>query len=86
MVNYKLGKKQWQTDVVDMSCLKRYNDGHTFLLTVIDVFTKKAWFNPFKNKSASSFTAAFRRLLRNNDGPEKMQFLNRSLQIVLKEK
>ena len=83
---------QWQADLVDMSRLKRYNDGHTFILTVIDVFSKKAWSVPLKNKSASSLTAAFRRLLRNNDGPQKMQtdkgkeFLNRQLQDFLKEK
>ena len=83
---------QWQADLVDMSRLKRYNDGHTFILTVIDVLSKKAWSVPLKNKSASSLTAAFRRLLRNNDGPQKMQtdkgkeFLNRQLQDVLKEK
>jgi len=60
-------------DLVDMSRLKRYNDGHTFILTVIDVFSKKAWYVPLKNNSASSLTAAFRRLLRNNDGLQKMQ-------------
>ena len=83
---------QWQADLVDMSRLKRYNDDHTFLLTVIDVFSKKAWSIPLKNKSASSFTAAFRRLLRNNDGPQTMQtdkgkqFLNRQLQDFYKQK
>ena len=83
---------QWQADLVDMSRLKRYNDDHTFLLTVIDVFSKKAWSIALKNKSASSLTAAFRRLLRNNDGPQTMQtdkgkeFLNRQLQDFLKQK
>ena len=82
---------QWQADLVDMSRLKRYNDEHTFILTVIDVFSKKAWSVPLKNKSASSLTAAFRHLLRNNDGPQKMQtdkgkeFLNRQLQDFFKE-
>ena len=83
---------QWQADLVDMSRLKRYNDDHTFLLTVIDVFSKKAWSIPLKNKSASSLTAAFRRLLKNNDGPQTMQtdkgkeFLNRQLQDFYKQK
>ena len=39
---------QWQADLVDMSRLKRYNDDHTFLLTVIDVISKKAWSIPLK--------------------------------------
>ena len=83
---------QWQADLVDRSRLKRYNDDHTFLLTVIDVFSKKAWSIPLKNKPASSLTAAFRRLLKNNDGPQTMQtnkgkeFLNRQLQEFYKQK
>jgi len=83
---------QWQADLVDMSRLKRYNDDHTFLLTVIDVISKKAWPIPLKNKSASSLTAAFRRLLKNNDRPQTMQtdkgkeFLNRQLQDFYKQK
>ena len=80
---------QWQADLVDMSRLKRYNDDHIFLLTVIDVFSKTI---PLKIKSASLLTAAFRRLLRNNDGPQTMhtdkgnEFLNRQLQDFYKQK
>ena len=32
--------QQWQADLVDMSRLKAANDGTTFLLTVIDVFSE----------------------------------------------
>ena len=35
--------QQWQADLVDVSNLKKHNDGTTFLLTVIDVFSKHAW-------------------------------------------
>ena len=31
--------QQWQADLVDMSRLKKVNDGTTFILTVIDVFS-----------------------------------------------
>ena len=34
--------QQWQADLVDMSQLKKVNDGTTFILTVIDVFSKLA--------------------------------------------
>ena len=34
--------QQWQADLVDMSKFKRVNNGMTFLLTVIDVFSKVA--------------------------------------------
>ena len=40
--------QQWQADLVDMSKLKKDNEGMTFLLTVIDVFSKVAWCVPMK--------------------------------------
>ena len=48
-----------------MSRLKKVNDGTTFILTVIDVFSKLAWCVPLKNKSAASLVAAFTQLLSN---------------------
>ena len=73
-----------------MSRLKKSNDGTTFLLTVIDVFSKRAWCIPLKNKSAASLVAAFTQLLRERQ-PITLQtdkgseFLNRSLQKLLKQ-
>ena len=70
--------------------LKKVNDGITFILTVIDVFSKLAWCVPLKNKSAATLVAAFRQLL-GNGAPNTWQtdkgteFLNRPLQKLLKE-
>ena len=64
--------QQWQADLVDMSRLKKTNDGITFLLTVIDVFSKIAWCVPLKNKSAVSLVAAFTQLLSNR-APNTLQ-------------
>ena len=86
--------QQWQADLVDMSRLKAANDGTTFVLTVIDVFSKRAWCIPLKSKSVASLVAAFRQLLNdvnNNTRPTTLQtdkvseFLNRPLQRLLKE-
>ena len=82
--------QQWQADLVDMSRLKKSNDGTTFLLTVIDVFSKRAWCIPLKNKPAASLVAALTQLLRERS-PITLQtdkgseFLNRSLQKLLKQ-
>ena len=82
--------QQWQADLVDVSRLKRDNNGTTFRLTVIDVFSKRAWCIPLKNKSAASLTAAFTQLLGDR-APITLQtykgteFLNRALQKLLKE-
>ena len=65
--------QQWQADLVDMSRLKAANDGTTFLLTVIDVFSKRAWCVPLKSKSAASLVAAFRQLLDDNNRPTTWQ-------------
>ena len=74
-----------------MSRLKKTNDGTSFLLTVIDVFSKRAWCIPLKNKSAVSLVAAFAPLL-GNTAPITLQtdkgseFLKkRALQKLLKE-
>ena len=82
--------QQWQADLVDMSRLKKVNDGTTFILTVIHVFSKLVWCVPLKNKSAASLVAAFTQLL-SNGAPNTLQtdkgtkFVNRPLQKLLKE-
>lgn len=53
----------WEIDLCDMSMYKTVNDGVTFLLTVIDVFSKYAWVKGLKNKTAQSATNAFREIL-----------------------
>ena len=83
--------QQWQADLVDVARLKTYNDGTTFLLTVIDVFSKKAWCIPLKNKSGASLVRAFRQLLTGADRPIVLQtdkgkeFLNHGFKRFLKK-
>ena len=33
---------QWQADLADMQALSRDNKGHKFIMTVIDIFSKRA--------------------------------------------
>ncbi|MEG7524966.1 MAG: transposase family protein, partial [Chromatiales bacterium] len=78
--------QQWQADLVDVASLKKHNDGTTFLLTVIDVFSKVARCIPLKNKSAVSLVRGFHELFEGDDRPLTLQtdkgleFLNRGLQ------
>ena len=86
--------QQWQADLVDLTRLKKHNDGITFLLTVIDVFSKRAWCVPLKSKSGPSLVAAFERLLLGGAQPppnalqtdKGTEFLNRPLQTFLKKR
>ena len=77
----------WQADLVEMSAISKYNDGHEFLLTCIDVFLKYAWAIPLKNKSSKSVVAAFKLLfddrkpanLQTDKGTEFINALTRNL-------
>ena len=44
--------EQWQMDLVDMQKLSRWNKGHRYLLTVINVLSKYAWAVSIKSKSS----------------------------------
>ena len=82
--------QQWQADLVDVPRLKKTNDGTAFLLTVIDVFSKRAWCIPLKNKSAVFLVTALAPLLGNKapiilQTDKGSEFLNIALQKLLKE-
>ena len=75
----------WQMDLCDMRALKEYNDGVTFLLTVIDVFSKNAFAKPLLDKKGSTVLNAFQMILEESDRkPSNVQtdhgseFVNRS--------
>ncbi len=64
----------WQADLVDMNALYKFNNGHKFILTVIDCFSKFAWSSPIKNKSAESVTSAMHVIFKNSNRiPKNLQ-------------
>ena len=65
-------KENFQADIVDVQGIAKYNDGFTFILTIIDVFTKKAWAIPLKSKSAATVVKAIAEVLE-NESPQKLQ-------------
>ena len=84
---------QWQADLADMQALSRNNGGMRYILTVIDVFSKKAWGIPVKSKSAKDMVEGFKQLLREAvpRKPKRLQtdkgkeFLNKPVQDLLKK-
>ena len=66
-------RKQFQADLIDISNLKRTNQGVTFLLVIIDVFSRKIWVMPLKSKSAQSSSAAFQDWIESLRGDLKQQ-------------
>ena len=83
--------EQWQADLVDLASLKKENDGITFLLTCIDILSKKAWVRPLKDKRGSNVTREFGKILAEGRVPWKLQtdagkeFLNREFQSLLEK-
>ena len=65
--------EQWQADLVEVQPLKRWNGGHRYLLTVIDVLSKYAWVVPVKNKTGTAVTQAFENVLRQGRKPQRLQ-------------
>lgn len=53
-----------QADLIDMQQFKRNNRGYRYILIVIDVFSKRAYAEPLKDKTAKSTTEAMEKILR----------------------
>ena len=58
--------ENFQADLVDMQEFSRINYGFNYILTIIDVFSKKAWAIALKNKSAPVVCNAFEKVLIEN--------------------
>lgn len=53
----------WQMDLSDMSEYSSKNRGYKYILLAIDVFTRKAFAEPIKNKTEKSITEAFNNMV-----------------------
>jgi hypothetical protein len=62
----------FQIDLVDMTTYEKENDGFKFILTCIDVFSKKAHAMSLKNKNQNSTTDAMEKILKNSI-PKRIQ-------------
>lgn len=63
----------WQADLIDMQMFKKNNKGYTFILIVIDSFSKFAWAIPVKNKTKNEISNAFDKLLSKGRRPKHLQ-------------
>jgi transposase InsO family protein len=61
----------WEIDLTDMSNLKRWNDGVTFILVKIDCFSKVVDVEPVKTKSSRVVARAFESILGRSRGVPK---------------
>ena len=80
--------KIWAADLADMKAFEDYNDGYTFLLLVIDIFSKYGWIVPLKNKKGVSVAKALENIFQERK-PEKLwtdkgtEFYNKDVKKLL---
>jgi len=79
----------YQIDLVDLSSLSPFNDGTRYLLTCIDVFSKRAWAVPVRTKSGRDVADAFERILTDRkcnmvQSDKGTEFLNSTFQSMLR--
>ena len=81
----------YQIDLGDVSNVAAFNDGARYLLTCINIFSKRAWAVPVRTKSGRDVANAFEKILI--DGTPNMvhsdkgtEFLNSTFQSMLKRK
>ncbi|KAK3907144.1 Putative uncharacterized transposon-derived protein [Frankliniella fusca] len=82
--------ESWQTDLTDFQSLKKDNDGFSYILCVIDVFSKFAWAVPIKDKSGP--LKGFQTIFKTTDRrPTRLfsdkgkEYINKTFQKFLKE-
>jgi transposase InsO family protein len=84
-------REQIQGDLIDVSRMADSNGGITFLLVLIDIFTKRLWVFPLKDKKAANTDRALKSWIRSLDVlPKKImtdrgtEFTNNRVQQLLR--
>ena len=63
---------QWQIDLVDLKKLKFENSHYEYLMTCIDVFSKKGWAIPIKKKTPDNCLEALKGILSSGRKPNSI--------------
>lgn len=83
--------KQFQADLCDMQALARENDGYNYLLTVIDIFSKRAYVRVLRRKTAAEVVKAFESVFEESRIPKKLQtdagkeFFNKKFKVLMEK-
>ena len=64
---------QWSADLMDMVKFKSQNDGYSYVLVVIDVFSKFLWMRSLKDKKGESVVKALQDILREGRQPSRIR-------------
>lgn len=81
----------WQMDLSDMTEYSTKNNGYKYILLAVDVFTRKAFAQPLKNKLEKTVTEAFNKMVE-SEKPQTItsdngsEFINKEFQANASEK
>ena len=63
----------WGADLDEIQLISKFNKGSTFLLCVIDIYSRYAWVIPLKDKKGVTIVKAFQKILDDSKGkPNKI--------------
>ena len=80
----KKKSKIWAADLVEMQKFSKWNKGITYLLTVIDVFSKYGWIKPLKDKKTKSVSSAFVEIFKKAKRKPDMLWTDKGSEFVSK--
>ena len=57
----------WASDLIVLDALTSYNNGYQYIVTVVDLFSRKLWTRKIKQKSKKEMEMALRSIVEEND-------------------
>jgi len=64
---------QWSADLMDMVKFAKYNDGYSYVLVVIDVFSRYLWLRPLKDKKGRSVAREMEYIFLEGRAPDRIR-------------
>lgn len=83
--------QQWQMDLVDLQAFQKYNKKYSWILLIVDIFSKYTYGFPLVQKSANEIKASLEYVFLHGDIPERLQhdneatFQSKEVSSLLKE-
>ena len=63
----------FEADLMDVSNVSDENDDITFILVVIDAFSRELWLEPLKSKEAEDVLKGFKKIIKRSGAPKRLR-------------
>ena len=73
----------WGEYLADMQLISKLNKGFRFLLCVIDIFSKYAWFVPLKDKNSVSIVNTFQKIFNKSKRKPNKVWVDKGLYFTI---